>query len=84
MTDEEHRELAEVLRGVRGKVAISGYASALYDELYAGWTRVEAPTRMIHSSKGERAEVLWVNYDLPGMVQKEAEEWNQPISLFAQ
>lgn len=85
MTDEEHRDLANMLRGARGKVAISGYASDLYDELYDGWTRIEAPSRMIHSSKGERAEMLWVNYELPGSAQKEAQdEWNQPMSLFAQ
>ncbi|GAA5502203.1 hypothetical protein Dxin01_01942 [Deinococcus xinjiangensis] len=84
MTDSEHEALAVALRGVQGKVAISGYASDLYEDLYAGWTRIEAPSRMIHSSKGERAEVLWVNYDLPNAVQKEAEEWSQPLSLFAQ
>lgn len=85
MTDDEHCALAQMLRGVAGKVAISGYASGLYEELYAGWNRVEAPTRQIHSSKGERAEVLWVNYDVPVSAAKEEEAWQNPqTSLFAQ
>ncbi|QFP78077.1 DNA adenine methylase [Deinococcus sp. AJ005] len=85
MTDDEHRALAETLRGVSGKVAISGYASSLYEELYVGWNRIEAPARQIHSSKGERAEVLWVNYDAPMTAAKEEEAWQNPqTSLFAQ
>lgn len=86
MTDAQHTELAEALRKVRGKVALSGYDSPLYDELYAGWTRVEAPRRQIHSSKGERAEVLWVNYELANLetLQTPKEEtWSQTPSLFA-
>lgn len=82
MTDAEHEALARALRGVRGKVAISGYASSLYEDLYAGWTRIEAPARMIHSSKGERTEVLWVNYELPAAARKE-EAWTPEHSLFA-
>ncbi|MBB5235665.1 DNA adenine methylase [Deinococcus budaensis] len=91
MTDQEHEALAGVLVRARGKVAVSGYASSLYEDLYAGWTRLEAPTRMIHSSKGARTEVLWVNYDLPagalrppGKPGETAEEWTPEHSLFAQ
>lgn len=85
MTDHEHEELARLLLKVRGRVAISGYTSSLYEDLYAGWTRLEAPTRMIHSSKGERTEVLWVNYELPAEVTPEIEEtWTPENSLFAQ
>ncbi len=85
MTDAEHEELATTLRGVQGKVAISGYASELYEDLYAGWTRLEAPARMVHSSKGERTEILWVNYELPTLPgAEEQEQWNHRISLFAQ
>lgn len=91
MTDAEHEELARMLLEVRGKVAISGYASSLYEDLYAGWTRVEAPTRMIHSSKGERTEVLWVNYELPAEALRPGAElgetedaWTPENSLFAQ
>ena len=40
MTDAEHAELAELLRGIKGRAAISGYRNELYDALYAGWNRV--------------------------------------------
>ena len=64
MTDEEHIELAEVLKSVKGKVALSGYHCDLLDELYSDWTAIEAPAKKIHSVKTERVEVLWVNYDI--------------------
>ena len=63
MTDREHAELAEVLRGVRAAVAISGYRCALMDRLYKGWRRADAPPRLCNSSKGERTESVWLNYD---------------------
>ena len=43
MTDAEHRTLANVLHNVDGKVALSSYDSALMDELYSDWNRIEAP-----------------------------------------
>jgi DNA adenine methylase len=64
MTDGQHRELAEVLHQVKGKVALSSYHCALNDELYGDWQRVESDEKMIHSVKKARTEVLWVNYQL--------------------
>lgn len=64
MTDEQHRELAEVLRNVKGKVAISSYHCRLMDELYGDWQRVESKEKVIHSVKTARQEVLWINYEL--------------------
>jgi DNA adenine methylase len=63
MTDREHEELAELLRSVQGAVAVSGYQCSLMDRLYRDWIRVDANTRLCNSSKGERTESLWVNYD---------------------
>jgi len=63
--ETEHRELAGALSTVRGAVILSGYPSELYDELYAGWHRVE-----IAASTGQgcawdhRTEVLWSNRPL--------------------
>ena len=60
MTDDEHRELAGVLRSAKGMVVVSGYASALYDkELFPDWHRKERKTMADHSR--ERIEVLWLN-----------------------
>lgn len=58
-TEDEHRELAEVLRGVSGHVVISGYPSELYDELYSGWTRLERGA--FADGASPRREVLWIS-----------------------
>ncbi|HEU5227940.1 MAG TPA: DNA adenine methylase [Ktedonobacteraceae bacterium] len=64
MTDEQHQELAEALHRVKGKVAISGYHGNLMDKLYANWQCFQAVPKNCHTSKGERTEVLWVNYEI--------------------
>jgi DNA adenine methylase len=64
MVDDEHCKLAEVLRQVHGKVAISGYHGTLMDTLYKDWRFIEAPIKNCHSIKKPRQEVLWVNYAL--------------------
>lgn len=65
MLDEPaHRELAAALHGAAAAVVLSGYPSALYDELYAGWDRAEFSAGTGQSARGEwsvRTEVLWSN-----------------------
>lgn len=63
MTDEQHRELALVLRQVRGKVVLSSYQCELMDELYGDWRRIEASEKIVHSVKTPRREILWLNYE---------------------
>lgn len=60
LSDDDHRELAKVLRGLQGKVVISGYPCDLYDkELYPDWQRV---TRKAKADSGaNRVEVLWIS-----------------------
>lgn len=59
MDDAAHERLAEVLHGVRGMVVLSGYRSALYDQLYADWTCVE---KVHHADGAEaRVECLWLS-----------------------
>lgn len=65
MTDQDHRELAQVLRGCDGRVIVSGYPSPLYDELYKGWRRVEfdiANHAAGGKSKAREVECLWMNF----------------------
>jgi len=64
MTDSEHRELAEIIHNVQGKVALSSYYCDLMDELYGDWQAIEGPTKIVHSVKQPRTEVLWVNYEI--------------------
>lgn len=59
MTDVDHRALAALLNRVRGGVVLSGYPSPLYEELYAGWHRVERPS--LADGARKRVEVLWIN-----------------------
>lgn len=63
MSDSEHTELAEVLREVKGKVAVSSYDCKLMDRLYKGWNKIEAPSKLAHSVKKPRREILWTNYE---------------------
>ena len=65
MTDEDHCNLADVLNGVEGKVAISNYQCELMDDLYhkAKWSKYMTPAKTNHATKGKRVEVLWMNYD---------------------
>lgn len=59
LTDADHEDLARTLHEVQGMVMLSGYKSQLYDELYAGWTRVE---RKAYADKASpRTEILWMN-----------------------
>jgi DNA adenine methylase len=60
LTDEQHRTLAAALHRVRGRVALSGYHSPLYDELYADWRLAERAT--FADGAEARVEVLWMNY----------------------
>lgn len=62
MTDAEHIELANLLYSIKGRAAISGYRTNLYDKLYLDWNRIDASLKTINSSKGKRQECLWLNY----------------------
>lgn len=71
LRDDEHRELAAVLRAAAGHVLLSGYASPLYDELYAGWWRIEtsvARPAAFHTgdeaTRRRATEVVWSNRPL--------------------
>lgn len=58
MTDDDHRILAAALSEMKGMVIVSGYPSALYEEILAGWKRVE---RKSHADGArDRTEVLWM------------------------
>jgi DNA adenine methylase len=62
MKDAQHRDLAQALSQVKGKVAVSGYRCDLMENLYKGWRCVEAPPKNCHSIKKMRTEALWMNY----------------------
>lgn len=65
--EAEHRKLANVLNGCRATVFLSGYASPLYEDLYAGWSRYARAVQRLSSQQrvgdGEHhaTEVIWSN-----------------------
>ncbi|MGI5144812.1 DNA adenine methylase [Plantactinospora sp. CA-294935] len=66
MTSDDHRSLAEALHALRAMVILSGYASPLYDELYADWTRIDVGISRPTSNRAGRqgavgTETLWLN-----------------------
>jgi DNA adenine methylase len=79
-SEADHRALAEALHATPAAVLLSGYPSALYEELYAGWWRVERtvqrPTSNVSGGRGAVAtEVIWSNRPLvhqPRLLEPEA------------
>lgn len=59
MTDGDHRRFAELARSVKGMVIVSGYASALYDEIYAGWKCISKESRDVNGK--QQIECLWLS-----------------------
>lgn len=62
MTDEQHRELLDVLQGAVGMVALSAYPSPMYSDALSGWEYAETTAR-ISAGRGTttRTECLWLN-----------------------
>ena len=69
MDDQQHKVFADTLNGIKGKAAVSGYRCDLMDELFKGWQRFDAPMKKVHSTKDERQESLWTNYDLEPLLK---------------
>jgi DNA adenine methylase len=67
MTPDQHQELLETLRGIRGHFILSGYDNKLYRqwEAHGRWRREEIPMAN-HAASGkekrEMVEVLWSNF----------------------
>lgn len=60
MDDACHRALATALHAVAGSVVLSGYPSALYDELYSDWRQVRKDRNKADSAE-KSTEVLWLS-----------------------
>jgi DNA adenine methylase len=62
MTDEQHAELIESVRRLKGMVVISGYATALYAEGLSDWHQHTTSARIAAGRGGAcRTECVWVN-----------------------
>ncbi|WP_326829704.1 DNA adenine methylase [Streptosporangium sp. NBC_01810] len=61
-SEAEHAALADALHGCKAAVVLSGYHSLLYDDLYAGWHRIELDAHTGQANdEQDRTEVLWFN-----------------------
>ncbi len=60
-TDENHREFAEMLFGLKAFVVLSGYSSKIYEDLFEtrGWRRFEKEAQVIGG--GKRTECIWLS-----------------------
>lgn len=73
MSSDDHVRLLNLLRGVSGKVVLSGYRCGIYDEALGDWGRVdrEVPCRSNINNRGgtgskpTRTESLWMNFNSP-------------------
>ena len=65
MSEQDHLDLLDALRQHKGAVILSGYPSEMYDRELKGWRRVG--TRAYNQNADKRTEVLWCNFDIPGM-----------------
>lgn len=59
--EPDHVKLLELLKRLPCRVILSGYPSALYDELLVGWRSVEL---QVMNQSGVRTEKLWFNFTL--------------------
>lgn len=59
LTDDQHIELLELTRSLKGMIVISGYPNKIYDYRLRDWMRVER--KSFADGARERTEVLWIN-----------------------
>ncbi|MYB34268.1 MAG: DNA methylase [Gammaproteobacteria bacterium] len=59
--ERDHVELLGILKSLPCQVMLSGYASALYDEMLAGWRRLEL---QVMNQAGVVTEVVWYNFEI--------------------
>lgn len=65
MTADQHYELGQILNRCHSRIVISGYPSALYEDMFKSWRRIEFDIAN-HSAGGRRKsrkrETLWLNW----------------------
>ena len=65
MKEQEHISLLGLVKTLKGKVALSGYSSDLYETELKEWRRVTKDTAnhsSHESSKDRMIECIWMNY----------------------
>lgn len=79
LSDDDHKILAGVLRGLQGMVVLSGYRSELYQKLYPEWVTFER--KAMADGARERLEILWLNKAAASrLAEKNQELWPKTSS----
>lgn len=65
MDEQDHLDLLAALLQHKGQVILSGYPHEMYDRELKGWSRIER--KSYNQNADQRTEVLWCNFELPGM-----------------
>lgn len=65
-TEQDHRDLAEMLSKIKGKAIVSYYDDPLLQELYPGWRRetFTAIKQVVNGTNCKAEELLLMNFDL--------------------
>lgn len=63
LDDAQHQELGRQLSALRGMVVVSGYRCAMYDDMFAGWQRVDVAAHA--DGARDRVESLWLSPRCP-------------------
>ena len=63
MSDDQHRELAKAVHSMEGMFVVSGYRSALYNELFGDWRCVTSD--VFADGASSRQECLWLSPNIP-------------------
>lgn len=64
MTNDQHIEMIDRLRSLKGAAILSGYDNDVYQGRMDGWGRIEIPSKARSSTAGsvpDRMEILWLN-----------------------
>jgi DNA adenine methylase len=59
--DNQHEQLLNLVKEVKGKVIISGYESSLYSDMLSGWNKYKAE-KDFASSPIKKKEIIWTNF----------------------
>ena len=65
MSEQDHLDLLAALIEHKGYVILSGYPSEMYDRELRGWNKLSR--KSYNQNNDQRTEVLWFNFELPGL-----------------
>lgn len=62
-SQEDHKDLADLLHKIKGKAMISGYDGPTMQKLYGDWRMVKFPIKFNNIRSSQVQECIWMNYE---------------------